>query len=114
MKQFIFPILLAISLALISIFSGIKITSECDQLISELADDSKSSKFKEHWDSFAEYASFVTPYDLIRTAESDCHHYIALIESDADEADIESARDVMITSIHQIKRIHSLNWELIF
>lgn len=114
MKQILFPAILAISLALISILSGVLICAECDDLIEQASHASESAAFRENWESFSKVAAFVTPYDLIRTGDSNCRHYIALIESGADDADIEAAQQVMISSIRQIKRIHSLNWELIF
>lgn len=114
MKQTLFPALLAISLALLSLFSGIRICTTCDDLMEQASHASESEAFLESWKSFSKVAAFITPYDLIRTGDSNCRHYIALIESDADDADIEAAQEVMISSIRQIKRIHSLNWELIF
>ena len=113
MKQIIFPTLLALSLALVTIFSGMKITTDCDELIRQVSDESEFDTFRENWESFSKIAAFITPYDLIRSADSNCRHYTALVESDADLADIEAARDVMISSIRQIKRIHSIDWELI-
>ena len=114
MKQILFPILLAVSLTITAICTGIYLCSECDSLISEANAVSESAEFQEHWESFSKIAAFLTPYDLIRNSDSNCRHFVALIESDADDADVEAAREVMISSIKQIKRIHSLDWELIF
>lgn len=114
MKQILFPILLAVSLTITAISTGIYISSECDSLISEANNRSESGEFQEHWESFSKIAAFLTPYDLIRTGDSNCRQFVALIESDADDDDVEAAREVMISSIKQIKRIHSLDWELIF
>jgi hypothetical protein len=114
MKQILFPIILLISLTLTSLWLGHKITSGCDNLIQQAADEEDSASFRENWESFSKFAAFITPYDLIRTADTNYSEYIALMEADADASDIDAARDVLIASIRQIRRIHSLDWELIF
>ena len=114
MKQILFPAILAILFFGISILSGVKVTKRCDELIAQASHVSEAEEFRKNWESFSKTASFISPYDLIRTGDANCQHYVALIESDADDADIEAAREVLISSIQQIRRIHSLDWELIF
>ena len=114
MKQILFPILLVIALTLFSLFSEHKITSECDELISLASEKAQSTELRENWEEFSKFAAFITPYDLIRTADSNFHEYLQLLQSHADEADVAVARDVYISSVRQIRRIHSTDWELIF
>lgn len=114
MKQLLFPIALSCILIITAVLSGIYITSKCDALIEDIRNSDDIDTFQEQWDSFSTIAAFLTPYDLIRTGDSNCRHYVTLIESNAEAADVEAAREVMISSIKQIKRIHSLDWELIF
>ena len=114
MKHILFPAILLISLALASLLLGHKITCGCDDLIKQAADEEDSATFQENWESFTRFAAFITPYDLIRTADSNFSEDIALIQADADTADIDAAREILISSILQIRRIHSLDWELIF
>lgn len=113
MKQILFPVILVIVLTIGAIFLDFYITSECDALIVEASGGNGSSAFQHHWESFSKIAAFITPYELVRTGDANCRNYIALMEADAAVADVDAARDVMISSIQQIRRIHSLDWELI-
>ena len=113
-KQMIFAIVIALSLAVATLLVGAYITDECDQLLFQLSQEPNISTFQGNWKSFSKIAALVTPYDLIREAESNEENYIALLKSDADPADIEAARQVLRSSIRDIRRIHNLSWELIF
>lgn len=113
MKQMIFAILLALSLILLTSISGRAVTDECDQLLYQLSQNDVDT-FEENWQPFTEIAAYITPYDLIRVAESNVNNYIALCKSNADPADIEAARQILLSSIRDIRRIHSVSWELIF
>ncbi len=113
MKQLIFSIVLILSLIIFTVWAEIKLTTQCDELLFHLAQDDIDN-FQADWESFSALASFLTPYDFIRTADSDAHNYLALHNADAETADIDAARQVLQSSIRDIKRIHDLSWELIF
>lgn len=113
MKQVLFAIGIAIALIVFSIFSGKIVTDECDQLLYQLY-QKDAATFEENWTSFSNMVAFMTPYDLIRTAESNASQYLSLVHSDASSDDREAAREILISSIQDIRRIHSISWELIF
>ena len=113
MKLLIFAILLAIILAGAAIWSGNHLTDACDSLLFQLGQSDHIS-FEEHWNSFRNFAAFLTPYDLIRSADANAQNYLALVHANADPSDIEAARTVLRASIRDIRRIHDLSWELIF
>ena len=114
MKQLIFAILLSISMIVFTAMSGVWMTRECDRLCALAGDSEAVHAFRERWERFSMLSAFLTPYDVIRSGDSTCRQYVALVESNADPADIEAAREVLISSLLQIKRIHSVDWELIF
>ena len=113
MKLVIFAILLAILLAGAAIWSGNYLTDECDRLLFQLS-HSDHAAFEEHWQTFRDLASFLTPYDLIRSADANAQNYLSLVHANADTADVEAAQNVLQASIRDIRRIHELSWELIF
>ena len=113
MKLFVFAILLAVILVTTSIWSGNHLTNACDRLLFQLA-QSNHVAFEEHWKSFRKLAAFLTPYDLIRNADANAENYLALVHANADSSDVEAARQILCSSIRDVRRIHDLSWELIF
>lgn len=113
MKQLIFAISLAIGLILLTIWGEIAITRQCDKLTDHLA-QGDTEAFQSDWDTFSKFASFLTPYDLIRTADSNAENYLSLYNANADVSNTDAARKVLESSIKDIRRIHDLSWELIF
>lgn len=114
MKPVIFALLLVICLSGFAIWSGFAVTEDCDRLLYALDSPADADVIAEKWESFMQAAAFVTPYDLIRTANSACENYCALVKSDANAADVSAARKVLIAALREIRRVHTLSWELIF
>ncbi|MBQ8288481.1 MAG: hypothetical protein IJX76_06900 [Clostridia bacterium] len=114
MKLLIFALVLAISLTGLAIGWSGYIRSGCDDLLQSLEYPSDTETIRTGWEAFARRASFVTPYDLIRSGDQSAEQYAALIASAADPADVEAAREVYRSALWQIRRIHALSWELIF
>lgn len=114
MKLLIFAIVLAISLTGLSFgWSGF-IRNRCDDLLGSLDHLSDAETIREEWEAFARRASIVTPYDLIRAGDQSAEEFASLLASDADPADLEAAKQVYRSALWQIRRIHTLSWELIF
>ena len=113
MKLMLFSVFLAIALVGSSFLLGDALTDQCDQLLFRLS-QSDDATWEKDWASFSRLAAFFTPYDIIRTANSNAENYWTLRLSDADPADIDAAREVLKSSIWDIRRVHDLSWELIF
>lgn len=114
MKQLIFAILLAIGLASAALFVSHAVADNCDELANAIAKGDDPNALHGKFEKFSHYAAMVTSYDLIRAVNSDWEHYFALLRSDADPADLKSARMMLESSIREIKRVHTISWELIF
>ena len=113
MKLLLFAILLSLLLIGWSIWSGCYLTDACDRLLFQL-NQSDHASFNAHWHAFRDLAAFLTPYDLIRNADANAQNYLALVHANADPADVEAARQILCSSIRDVRRIHDLSWELIF
>lgn len=114
MKLLIFALVLAISLTVLSIGWSRSIRNGCDELLAELDRPTGAETIRTDWEAFTRRASFVTPYDLIRTGDQSAEQYASLLASNADAADVEAAREVYRSTLRQIRRIHALSWELVF
>lgn len=114
MKQLIFAILLAIGLAGAALFIGHSVSDNCDELSEAIAEDSDPHVLHQKFEKFSHYVSMVTSYDLIRAVNSDWENYFALLRSNADSADLKAAQMTLVSSIREIKRVHTISWELIF
>lgn len=114
MKLLIFALVLAIALCGLAIGWSGHVKGECDALLETIDQPVDAETIRGEWAAFARCASFVTPYDLIRSGDQSAEQYAALIASDADPADVEAAREMFRSSLRQIRRIHELSWELIF
>ena len=114
MKLLIFALLLAIGLTSAALVVSRAVSDQCDVLIEELPNSSAHQSLHQTFEKFSHYAAMVTPYDLIRNVNSDWENYFALLQSDADPTDLKAARMMLESSIREIKRVHTLSWELIF
>ena len=114
MKLLIFALILAIGLTGLAICWSGSVCNNCDDLLESLERPSDATTIRREWEAFAGQAAFVTPYDLIRSGDQSAEQYAALLDSDADTADLEAARQVYRAALLQIRRIHALSWELIF
>lgn len=114
MKLLIFALILAISLAGIAVWCGNAIAEDCDRFLLWLRGEHDADEITARWEAFTSKAAFVTPYDLIRTGDANCENYVALLEANADSPDLAAARRLLESSIREIRRIHTLSWELIF
>lgn len=114
MKLLIFALVLAIALCGLAIGWSGYIRSECDALLETIEQPVEAETIRQEWSAFARCASFVTPYDLIRSCDQSAEQYAALVAAEADPADVEAAREMFRSSLRQIRRIHELSWELIF
>lgn len=113
MKLLIFALVLTVALTGLSIGWSGYIRGGCDNLLESLEHPLDAETIRAEWEAFARRASFVTPYDLIRSGDQSAEQYAALIAADADPADIEAARQVYMAALRQIRRIHALSWELV-
>lgn len=114
MKAFLFALILSVVLIGGAIWCECAVTDECDRFISIVESSENISHLYEEWDRFSQIVAFVTPYDLIRSANSACQNYCSLTSSNGTTAEIEAARSGFISALREIRRVHALSWELIF
>ena len=113
MKLLIFAILLTVAVVTGTVISCTYVNATCQRLQWLTSDPAGVLALEERWERFSSLAVLITPYELIRNADVNCRQYLALVEANADTADIEASREAFIASVQQIKRLHSLSWELL-
>lgn len=118
MKELIIAVLLVLVLPVGALVNSYLLTERCDALLTALERDPTADDYsvaiRENWLSMRKIAAYSTPYDLIRSANSACESYLCRLERDDDTDEVDAALVQFRSTLHDLRRIHSMSLELIF